>query len=339
MPYGQLTSMRVLWHEECQATLACVSSSATILLSEDGSLLTRVDLARGSMLWQRAVTHVTAAVESPSGDDGGRLALGSRSGKLHIWRYVCLHTPHTPRTPRTPCALLNSLRLRARVSTGSAATAEPLLDFCICAMPQTLENSDTSNVDLWVEMLCWSADGHMLGAAAGRQAVVFDIGAGTNQLSGRAVARASAPRIIQGIAFASSDALAYATYGGVGILRVCWPESLGNMCDAWKSTKGMAAVTAVTAPVDSDKLRTTHLSPALESSCVPGAFPFLAKQPDGPGLEFSIGAAAVLSVAISPDGHCALASCCTLLHEANSAKGLTCRSFTATPHRSSSGLS
>ncbi len=119
---------------------------------------------------------------SPNPNDGGRLAIGDDRGMVNVWR----------------------------LSTGEALWEFPVAPLSI--LKRLEQNPYFESARLWVDHLVWSADGCLVGAAAGRNAVLASS-------KGVLMSLESTSGTITGLAFLKND-LAVASYG-----EVCWLTS------------------------------------------------------------------------------------------------------------------
>jgi len=155
---------------------------------------------------------------SPDMNDGGRLVLGDDKGLGHVWR----------------------------LSNG-----EPLFDFPVVskAVRDRYTKSNVVSARLWVEHVVWSRDGELVGAAAGRSAVL--VSARNGQILSTLE---SSEGSITDLAF-RNHSLAIASYG---IIQFLVGSDKSNVCTAKVFKRGNASVQCL------------HISP--DGNCVAVGF-------------------------------------------------------------------
>ena len=291
----------------------------------------RVHWSRPSSLLTAPLTRLNTAALAPTDEDGGRLALGGCNGCVLVWRAA---------TAQMLCAF--------RVAPAAAAAATVL-----CAVDHWVEHL------VWGADGCWlgAAAGRYLrlqpvqggvqggglagsmhagmqggglagsmpagGAAdfddcpAGGAADFDDCPAGGDMLRPSV---AVAPKAVAALSMTSS-ALAYATYGGVGMLRCSGgvrgdsgsiggdvgdddvgDDDGGGDC----STRDVEDCTAATASTPAAPLASLPAHCPQPNMALP-VRPNVGMAPTH--ISLPIGAAAVLCVATSPDGTCLAAGC------------------------------
>ena len=183
----------VAWARDLRCGSLCAGGALVVAAIDGGSAVEAMEAATGVSVWQRTMTAgevVVSAMVAPGTQagtaDGGRVALGTSTGRVLLWR---------------------------------AATGEPLASLAVSATSSDAASDAASGgrESGWVERLAWSDDGGRLAAAAGREWLLVKMG--SDDAPDRAAVEASgaAGGTVYALAFApgSRGGLAIGAYGGV----------------------------------------------------------------------------------------------------------------------------
>ena len=180
------TLLAPAWARDLRCALLCPGGSLVIAAVDGGVSVEAMDAATGASIWQRAMATdgevvVSAAAAPCTTADGGRVALGTSTGRVLLWW---------------------------------AATGEPLASFAVSAAASDVASGRRES--MWVERLAWSDDGRRLAAAAGRDWLLVRTGEG-GQDDVAVEASGAAGGTVYALAFApgSRRRLAIGAYGGV----------------------------------------------------------------------------------------------------------------------------